>query len=74
MDKVKIPYLLQSKLYLKIISILYILKNINMSITVDVVKIIIKNNYILNNITIALRPRVIKISLKSNMAIIWLNI
>ena len=41
-----------------------------MPITVDVVKMIIKNNYIFNNIIVTLRLRVIKISLKLDMAII----
>ena len=41
-----------------------------MPITVDVVKMIIKNNHIFNNIAIAPRLRVIKIFLKLNMAII----
>jgi len=45
-----------------------------MPITVDVVKMIIKNNYIFNNIIVTLRLRVIKISLKLDMAIIWLDI
>ena len=41
-----------------------------MPITVDVVKMIIKNNHIFNNIAITPRLRVIKIFLKLNMAII----
>ena len=45
-----------------------------MSRTVNVVKIIIKNNHIFNNITIISRSRVIKVSPKSDIAIIWLNI
>ena len=73
-DNIKIPYLPQSKSYLKIIGIPYLLKNTNMLITVDVVKIIIKNNHIFNNITVASRSRVIKVFSKSDMAIIWLNI
>jgi len=45
-----------------------------MPITVDVVKMIIKNNHIFNNVTIAPRLRMIRIFLKLNMAIIWLDI
>jgi len=71
---VKTSHLPQSKSYLKIIDIPYLLENTNTSITVDVVKTIIMNNHIFNNITIALRPRVIKIFSKLDMAIIWLDI
>ena len=73
-DNVEAPCLLQSKSYLKIIGILYWLKNTNTPIIADVVETIIKNNHIFNNITIVLRPRVIKMSPKLDMAIIWLNI
>jgi len=73
-DNVKMLCLPQSKLYLKIIGIPYLLKNTNMPITVDMIKMIIKNNHIFNNITVASRPRVIKMFSKSDMAIIWLNI
>ena len=73
-EKVKTPYLPQSKLYLKIIGIPYLIENTNSPITVDVVEATIKNNHIFNNIAIALRSRVIKISPKLNIAIIWLDI
>ena len=69
-DNVEAPYLPQSKFYLKIISIPYLLENKNTPITADMVESIIKNNHIFNNITIALRPRVIKVSLKLDIAII----
>ena len=71
METLQLP---QSKSYLKIISILYFLKNTHTPLTTDMVETIIKNNYIFNNIAIVLRLRAIKIFLKSNMAIIWLNI
>ena len=74
MNNVKILCLSQSKLYLKIIGIPYLLENTNIPITTDVVKKIIKNNHIFNNIAIALKLRVIKASLKLDIAIIWLNI
>lgn len=66
--------LLQSKSYLKIIGILYLVENTNTSIIVDIVEAIIKSNHIFNNITLALRPCVIKVSPKSDIAIIWLDI
>jgi len=70
LEKVKISKLPQFKLYLKIISILYLLKNTNTPISADVVETIIKNNYIFNNIIIASRPRIIKVFPKLNIAII----
>jgi len=73
-EKVKVPHLPQSKLYLKIIDIFYLLENTNTPILVDVVKSIIKSNYIFNNIVIVLRLCIIKVSPKSDMMIIWLDI
>ena len=70
-EKVEVPCLLQSKSYLKIIDIFYILKNTNTSISADVIKSIIKSNYIFNNIAISLRSYIIKVFLKSDMVIIW---
>ena len=72
--EVEVPYLLQSKSYLKIIDIPYLKENTNTSITADVVEDILKNNYIFNNITLASRLQVIKISPKFNMGIIWIDI
>ena len=73
-NSVEVLYLLQLKLYLKIIGIPYLVENTNTSITADFVEAIIKKNYIFNNITIASRPCIIKVSSKSDMAIIWLDI
>jgi len=67
-EKVKVLFLPQLKLYLKIIGILYIIKNTNTSILADMVKTTIKNNYIFNNIVITSRPHIIKVSPKSDMA------
>ena len=72
--KVKVPCLPQSKLYLKIIDIPYMIENTNTLISANVIETIIKNNYIFNNIVIALKSHIIKVSLKSNIAIIWLDI
>ena len=73
-EKVEVPQLSQSKLYLKIIGISYILENTNTPILANVVESIIKSNHIFNNIIIALRFYIIKVFLKSDMAIIWLDI
>ena len=69
-DNVEAPRLSQSKLYLKILGISYLLENSNTPISADVVEKIIKDNYIFNNIVIVSRPRVIKVSPKLDMAII----
>ena len=66
-NKVEVPRLPQSKLYLKIIGILYLIENTNTLILADIVKSIIKNSH---NIAIALRSRIIKILPRLDMAII----
>jgi len=50
------PYLLQLKLYLKILEIPYLLKNSNFSITPNIIKEIIKSSYLFNNIILAFCP------------------
>jgi len=69
-DSVKTPCLPQSKSYLKIIGIPYLLENTNTPIIANVVETIIKNSHIFNNITIISKPKVIKVSSKLDMAII----
>jgi len=56
LDEVDTSHLPQSKSYLKIIGIPYLLENTNNSILADVVETIIKDNHIFNNITVALKP------------------
>ena len=72
-DSVKVPHLPQSKLYLKIIDISYLVENTNTPIIADVVEAIIKKNHIFNNIAIVLRSHVIKVSPKSDMCYGTLN-
>ena len=67
---IKAPRLPQSKLYLKIIDIPYLLENSKTPITANMVKTIIKENHIFDNIVLASRPKVIKISPKLDIAII----
>ena len=74
MENVQAPHLSQSKSYLKIISLPYLMNNMNVPLNLEVVEKILKNNYIFNNISLASRPRIIKISPKSDMTIIWLDI
>lgn len=51
-ENVETSQLPQSKSYLKIIGILYLLENTNISISADVVETIIKSNYTFNNIAV----------------------
>jgi len=73
-NKVNSPRFLQSKSYLKIISLLYLQKNTAISLNSNVIKSIIKVNHIFNNIILALKPHVIKVFLKSDIAIVWIDI
>ena len=74
LDNIKTSQLPQSKSYLKIIGILYLLENTNTSMIVDAIKTIIRNNHIFNNIMVNSRLRIIKVLPKLDMAIIWLDI
>ena len=68
------PRLSQSKFFLKIIGILYLIENTHSLLIADMVEKIIKDNYIFNNIVLVLRPRVIKVLPKFDVAIVWINI
>jgi len=74
LDKVNTPCLPQSKSYLKIIGILYLLENTNTPILADIIKIIIKDNHIFNNIMVASKPQIFKVFPKLDITIIWLVI
>ena len=67
-------HLPQSKSYLKIIDISYIMENINILVNSSIIKSIIKSTYIFNNILLTFKLRVIKALSKSNMTIIWIDI
>ena len=69
-EKFEVPWLPQSKSYLKITDIPYMIENTNTPILADVVETIIKNNHIFNNITIASIPHIIKVSPNSDIMII----
>jgi len=66
--------LLQSKSYLKIISVPYFLELTNMHIMPESIEKILKSNYIFNDIVLVSKPRIIKVSPKSDMTIIWIDI
>ena len=67
-------WLLQSKSYLKILGLPYLIENINTPIDAEVAKSIIKSTYIFNDIKVALKSCIYKVLPKLNMAIIWINI
>jgi len=60
----------QLKSYLKILGIPYLIKNMDFSISAEIIENISKISHIFNNITLSSWPQVIKISPKSNIAII----
>jgi len=64
----------QSKSYLKILGIPYLMENTNTPMDSNVMENIIKASHIFNDIKIVSKPRVCKVSLKSDMAIVWIDI
>ena len=73
-DLINSPQLLQSKLFLKILSLLYFSENTNHRITSELVKRVIKELHIFNDITLASKLWIIKVSSHSNSAVIWIDI
>jgi len=73
--QVEVPYLSQSKSYLKIIDIPYFPHGNNQDcLTSSDMESIIKQNQIFDNITLTSKLRVIKVLPKLDMSIIWINI
>ena len=64
----------QSKSYLKILGILYLIKNTSTSIDFNVIEDIIKASHIFNDVKIAFKSHICKVSPKSDMAIVWIDI
>ena len=68
-------WLPKSKLYLKIIGILfYSHVNSQEHLTSSDIESILKQNHIFDNISLVSRPRVIKVLPKSDMSIVWIDI
>jgi len=74
MNNIQDTHLLQFKLYLKILSILYILEGTNMLIKSNIIELFIKMLHIFNNVNFTSKPHIAKVSLTSDMAIVWLDI
>lgn len=64
------PRLPQSKLYLKILIILYFIKNTNLLLTSNITEEVLETTYIFNDVVLALSLHIIKASPKSDIAVI----
>jgi len=73
-DQIYSPRLPQSKSYLKIVSIPYLVEYLNSCLSSNDVEKILKSNHIFNDIVLASKPRVIKISPKLDISIIRIDI
>jgi len=69
-NNIQDTHLLQFKLYLKILSILYILEGTNMLIKSNIIESFIKMLHIFDNINFTSKPYIAKVFLKSDMAIV----
>ena len=70
LNKVISLRLFQSKSYLKILDILYFIKNTNLLIPIDIIETVIKCTHIFKNTILTLCSQIIKASSKSDIAII----
>ena len=64
----------QSKSYLKILNISYIIEGFNVFINSNIIESVIKTTHIFDNVNIASKPHIVKVLSKSDMAIIWIDI
>ena len=62
----------QSKSYIKILGILYIIEDINAPISFKIVEYILQSTYIFNDVVLTSKSRVIKASPKLDMVVIWI--
>jgi len=67
-------HLPQSKSYLKVLGISYLLEGTNIPIDSSVIESIIKATHIFNDIKITSKLHMVKVSPKSDMVIIWIDI
>ena len=64
----------QSKSYLKILDILYLIKDTNVSITSKVIEKVLQFMYIFNNVTLVSKPKIIKALSKLDIAVVLIDI
>jgi len=69
-----VPQSPQSKSYLKILDILYIIEDTNTPVSSKIVEQILQFTYIFNNVVLVSKPRVIKASPKLDITVIWIDI
>jgi len=69
-----IARLSQSKSYLKILGISYLIKDTNILIFANVVEKVIQSTHIFNKIVLVLKLRIIKVFPKSDLTVIWIDI
>ena len=69
-----VPQSPQSKSYLKILDILYIIEDTNTPVSSKIVEQILQFTYIFNNVVLISKPRVIKASPKLDITVIWIDI
>ena len=64
----------QSKSYLKIIGILYLIENTNIPINSDFIELVIKSSHIFNDLSLTSKLRIIKALYKSDITVVWIDI
>ena len=70
LNNVMLPRLPQSKSYIKILCISYLIKDTNVPITTNIVEKVLQFTHIFNDIVLASKLYIIKESSKSDMAVI----
>jgi len=70
LENISSPYLPQSKSYLKILGIPYLMGNSNLFIISDIIEEVLKSFHPFNEVTLASHLHIIKASPKSNIAVI----
>ena len=73
-EDIQAPRLPQSKSYLKIIGILYLIENTNILINSDFIELVIKSSHIFNDLSLTSKPRIIKALHKSDITVVWIDI
>jgi len=71
-DSIEGPCLLKSKSYMKIVGLLYKIKQ--GVITPNYIEGILKETHLFKDVVLASKPCVIKVSPKYNMAVVWMDI
>ena len=73
-ENIQVLKLSQSKYYLKIIGILYLVENTNIPINLNFIETVMKSSHIFTNLLLTSKPRIIKASYKSDIVVVWIDI